>query len=91
MSDFVISLIRTFVPTAVGAAIAWLVSLGVDIDLQTQQALAGALVTVCVTGYYALARFAEERWPQLGWLLGVAKQPVYNEELEPFDEDYKGE
>ena len=77
MSDFVISLIRTWVPVGVGLGVAYLVNLGVEIDEGTQLALSGGIVGVATAVYYAVARFLENRWPVAGYLLGVAKAPAY--------------
>lgn len=68
------SLIRTFVPWLVAlagpAAARWLG--WTDADLTTA-------ATMLVSGaYYLVARLAEEHLsPRFGWLLGVAKAPVY--------------
>lgn len=74
LSDYLVSLIRTCVAVAVGAACSWAVRHGFDID----SAEATAYVTpLAIAGYYALVRTLEKRWPKLGWLFGVAKQPAY--------------
>lgn len=78
MSDLVISGIRTAVPLAVGWLAALLLSLGVEVDAGTQAALVTGLGNLLALGYYALARWAENRWPrQLGWLLGWKATPNY--------------
>lgn len=75
MSDYLVSLIRTWVPVAVGVAITWLgAQLGVDID---STEAAAAVTGVVVAVYYAVARILEDRWPQLGLLLGRASVPAY--------------
>ena len=76
MNQLVISLIRTYVPLAVGAALAWLsTELGiVDLDVQGAQALGVAIVTGL---YYLVARLLERRWPEAGALLGHRSQPDY--------------
>jgi hypothetical protein len=79
MSDFVISLIRTWIPVAVGLAVAFLVSAGFDIDPDLEIQLSGAVVGLVSALYYGLARILEGRWPALGYLLGVAKPPAYPE------------
>lgn len=76
MSDYLVSMIRTAVPIAVGWAITSLASLGVEMD----EASAVAAVTSLVIGvYYAVVRAAERRWPQVGWLLGRPTQPAYTD------------
>ena len=78
MNDWVTSLIRTWVPTAVGIAVAFLVAQGVDLDPSTELQLSGGLVAVVTGVYYAVVRAAENKWPAFGYLLGVAKAPTYN-------------
>jgi len=77
MSDYITSLIRTVVPIAVGWLVATLANIGVDLD---ETAAVTALTGLVISIYYALARWAESRWPQAGWLLGVPKPPVYSTE-----------
>lgn len=77
MNDLATSIIRTIVPTVVGAVIAWLVARGVTVDPATEAQLTAALVAVLTGVYYALARLAERKWPNAGWLLGTPKQPTY--------------
>ncbi len=72
MNDTVVSLIRTWTPVAVGAAIAFLANKGFNIEVN-QTAVTGAVIAL----YYALARAAEKKWPFLGYLLGVPKEPAY--------------
>ncbi len=75
MSDTVVSLIRTYVPLAVGYVLTRLAELGVvDVD---GEALIGAVTAIVAGLYYAAARFAEKRWPAAGWLLGARAQPSY--------------
>lgn len=78
ISDYVASVIRTVVPTAVGAIIAWLVSLGIELPATAKDILSPALAFGAAILYYLLVRWLEKRWPKLGILLGVPKQPVYN-------------
>lgn len=78
MNDYINSLIRTYVPVAVGIVAAWLATnLGVvlDEDTQTQGVV---LFSAVATGiYYAVVRWVETKHPQVGWLLGKAKAPSY--------------
>lgn len=71
------SLIRTYVPIAVGAVLAWLASRGVNVDDGAAQGLVAFLTALLSALYYAVARLLESRWPQAGWLLGSPKQPTY--------------
>lgn len=78
LSQALISIIRTVIPTVVGTAIAWLAAHG--LDLGSQEALiTGALIATCTTLYYAGVSFLERKvHPAFGWLLGVAKPPTYD-------------
>lgn len=70
------ALVRTLVPMIVGAlATALLSALGIALPLEP----ATEVVTVVLSGaYYAVARWAEQRWPGIGkYLLGSSKQPSY--------------
>ena len=78
LSDYVTSLIRTAVPVAVGALAAWLSSkIGFVVDEQTQAGLIAGFTGLAVGLYYALIRWLETKVPQFGWLLGVARKPIY--------------
>jgi hypothetical protein len=72
VNDTIVSLIRTWVPVVVGTLIAYLANRGFNIDIN-QNAVVAATIAI----YYALARAAEKKWPALGWLLGVPKEPAY--------------
>lgn len=78
MSDYIISLVRTWVPILVGTFLTWLgMTTGIVLPENMPAELA-ATATAVVTGvYYALARLLESRWPWLGWLLGSPRTPVY--------------
>jgi hypothetical protein len=79
---YVQSLIRTWVPVAIGSLIAWVAlhwHIVVDPGASTT---AGAIVTaLCIAAYYALCRLVERRWPRLGaFLLSIGlvqAKPVY--------------
>lgn len=78
ISNFMTSLIRTYVPLTVGFALTWLAAtLKIVIDPQTELALGGLAVVALTAAYYWLARLLEKRWPALGFLLGKAAQPKY--------------
>ena len=76
MNDYVIAHIRTYVPVLVGIVATWLISLGVDVD--TAQ-LAVAITSLATALWYALVRLVAQKWPQVGWLLGYQKAPVYEQ------------
>ncbi|EYR64252.1 hypothetical protein N866_13620 [Actinotalea ferrariae CF5-4] len=77
MNDVIVSLIRTYVPVGVGAFLAWLLSLGIEVDAQTQAGLITSMTALVVAAYYTLVRLLERKWPAVGVLLGVPKQPEY--------------
>jgi len=78
MNDYVISLIRTWVPVAVGAVAAWLISLGLNLDPATSAAAITALTGVLTAGYYAIVRALETKFPWVGGLfLGHTAKPHY--------------
>ena len=80
MNDWITSLIRTWVPTAVGIVVAFLVAQGVDLSQAAELQLSGGLVAAVTGVYYAVVRAAENKWPAFGYLLGVAKAPTYPSE-----------
>lgn len=78
MSDFVIGLIRTYVPIAVGAAVSFLATKGFALDAETQAGAIVALTGLLQAGYYTGVRLLAERWGFFGVLLGVNKAPTYS-------------
>jgi hypothetical protein len=78
VSDKLISLIRTYVPVAVGWFLTWLATnLGVVLDAESSTGLIVGVTALVTAAYYTLARLLESRWPWLGILLGATKQPAY--------------
>lgn len=77
LNDTLISMIRTWVPIAVGALIAWFATVGLELDAETQTSLVIGLTGVVQAAYYGVVRFLENTYPQVGWLLGKAKAPNY--------------
>lgn len=75
MNPFIASLIRTIVPVAAGAVISWFALINLHIDAEGQTALASLLTAVLTGGYYLVVRLIEQKVPQAGWLLGLAKSP----------------
>lgn len=75
MSTAIVSWIRTICPIGVGAAVSWLLTLGVELDADTQAGLIAGLTGVLIALYYTVARALETKWPVFGVLLGVAKTP----------------
>lgn len=77
MSDAIVSLIRTYVPVAVGALIAWFLTLGLELDPETEAGLVTGFTGLIIAVYYTLVRLLEQRWPWVGALLGSTRQPQY--------------
>ena len=72
------SLVRTVVPSIVGAVLAALAKSGMTIDSDFELALTAALTTLFGFIYYAAARILEVYvTPKFGWLLGLARIPTY--------------
>jgi len=79
LSNFVVSLIRTWTPIGVGLALTWLAStLHVVIAPSSQAGLVALCVAVLSAGYYLLARLLERQFPWLGALLGATAKPSYS-------------
>lgn len=73
-SNFLASLLRTFVPIIVG----YLLGLPVARVLGVSSDDATGLVTAILTAvYYAAVRALEQYVPAAGWLLGYASTPAY--------------
>lgn len=79
MNSFVTSLIRTYVPIAVGALVSLLVTRGINLDADTQAGLIVALTGILQAVYYFVARVLERKLPQFSFLLGSSAQPRYVE------------
>lgn len=78
LRDYLASLIRTFVPIAVGLGLAWVAAkTGVSISDEPAKTLVTGLAAA---GYYAAVRALEARWTWAGWLLGYAVPPRYTTE-----------
>ncbi len=74
------SLVRTYVPWFVGIAVGWLVSLGIPLDPDVEPQITAALMLASSMLWYFLARVFETYvHPKLGWLIGLPKQPIYDD------------
>lgn len=72
------SLVRTVVPYLVGLTISWLTTTGLDLDSEFKSNLTAVLTATFGTLYFAVVRLLETYVaPKFGWLLGLAKAPVY--------------
>lgn len=77
LREIVPSLIRTYTPTAVGALLAWLTTLGIEVDGTAGAGLITGLTAVFIALYYTLARLIEQRLPKAGKVMLLSgKQPV---------------
>lgn len=79
MSDYVLSLVRTWVPIGVGAvlsyvAVRWGIVVPEDISTELTVGLTGIVIAL----YYGIVRALEKRWPWFGKLLGAARKPAYS-------------
>lgn len=90
MSDYLTSIIRTFVPVGVGALLA---SHGISIGEADSTGLTAACIALVTAAYYAAARAAEQSgqpWlAAIGRFLlgGIARTPVYPPSQTPNDHD----
>lgn len=80
MNDVITSAIRTYTPILVGGLISWLLSLGVEVDPQSQAGLVIFLTGLLQALYWTVVRLLEKKWPALGVLLGKAEQPTYTKQ-----------
>lgn len=84
MNNYVASLIRTWVPAGIGVLIAWLsAKIGFVIDESSQVGLTAAVTGFAIGLYYAIVRWFELKFPQIGWFLGLAKSPGYSTQDPP--------
>jgi hypothetical protein len=78
VSDLGLSVIRTWVPIGVGFVIGWVVSFGLfDVSAADQAGVTAWCIAGATALYYVAVRWAETKWPQVGWLLGVPRTPAY--------------
>lgn len=81
MNPLPVQIIRTIVPVAVGALVAWLLSLGVILPVEAVAGLEEFIVGLVTAVYYVGVSALERRWPEFGWLLGVARTPEYDDKV----------
>jgi hypothetical protein len=78
LSDYLVSQIRTYVPSGVGAFSTWLALRGVELDPQTQTLLVAGGTALATGLYYSVASALQRKWPAVGrYLLGSKKVPTY--------------
>lgn len=72
------SLVRTYVPIVVGAAVSFFVSQGVVLDPEFEAALTAGVFALSAAVWYTAVRLLETYvTPKFGWLLGLNKAPSY--------------
>lgn len=83
LSNFVLSLIRTYVPIGAGLVLALLArNYGVVVDEETSTGLVAGLVGLLSAAWYVLARFLESKWAFLSVLLATPPRvstPTYTQ------------
>lgn len=78
MTNFVTSQIRTYAPLAAGAIIAWLTTMGLELDANTQTGLIIFITGLSQGLYYFTARFVGKKFPKLETImLASSKKPDY--------------
>lgn len=78
LTNYVTSLIRTWVPIGVGLLVTFLAThFNVVLSGKTGDALVAVVTAAAGAVYYSVVRLLEERYPQLGWLLGKPAKPNY--------------
>ena len=78
MHDLITRLTRTYVPIAAGAIVAWLLTIGVEIDTETQASRIIVLTGLTQALYYTLVTYLARKFPKLEVLLGSKQPPEYN-------------
>lgn len=82
IKNFIIGIIRTATPIVAGTVLTFLTNAGLELPEEIKQELSFIIFGVMSLAYYAAARALEEFVaPKFGWLLGVAKAPVYQQTL----------
>ena len=67
MNNITKNIIRTAVPAVVGALTSWLTHVWAKVPVADQT----VIFPIATTVYYAAIRYAETKYPKLGWLLGA--------------------
>lgn len=85
LQDVAISLVRDFTGKIAGGILGAAAAVGITVSTQMSEALTNAVFAVLIVAgqllYYAAVRWAEQRWPVLGRLLGAARAPSYGVDL----------
>lgn len=78
MNAFITQIIRTASSYFLGILFTWLLSLGFDFPQEIKDQLYLALPVFIGSLYYIGIAALEKKVPWIGWLIGVAKTPVYS-------------
>lgn len=76
LSDWIVSWLRTLAAAWIPTLATWLASYGVELPVEPATL---AVTSVIVTAYYTVVRALEARWPWVGVLLLVKRQPTYEQ------------
>lgn len=80
------AVVRTIVPFIVGWIASVLLLINVTLTDAQRDSLSGLITLILGALYYIAVRWLEQRFPQLGWLIGSTKQPTYvNDKTIPGD------
>jgi hypothetical protein len=71
------ALVRTVVPTLVGAVLSFFATHGIDVSPLAEDALSVGATAVLGGAYYYVASALESHWPVAGLLLGSTARPTY--------------
>lgn len=78
MSNFITSMIRTYVPILVGAVLSYLmVNHGIVVPEDLKNEATAFLTGVVIAVYYGVVHWLEQKWPAFGKLLGRQVLPYY--------------
>ncbi|MEB0001594.1 hypothetical protein QN345_00445 [Cryobacterium sp. 10I1] len=77
MSNFFIAIIRSLIPIIVGWIVGLLVSVNVHLDPSIAEGAIASASALSASLYYLGVVWLERKYSWFGWLLGVARNPVY--------------
>jgi hypothetical protein len=78
MSNFITAVIRSLVPIVVGWIVGLLAAINTRVEPEIQTALILSVSTLAASLYYVTVAWLERKYAWFGWLLGIARKPVYN-------------
>jgi hypothetical protein len=79
LGDYLVSQIRTYVPSGVGALISWLSLRGVEVTSDQKLLLVTGSTALATGLYFTGASALQKKWPIVGrFLLGSKKAPTYS-------------